>query len=138
MFGLKRSRVQARDALITCAQVKEEEMRVRIVRLRSSGQRLPPQDEKAAVGIDGHLIFKNGLATFHAIDDPDTQWIFPALRDASVTRIQNQVMLVDGTETVLIPALNPASLATITQYRQTWQCTMIRTPSSSPTKSSAA
>lgn len=98
-------------------------MRVNVVRLRSAGKRLPPnQVAKSFAGVDGYLFFKNGLASLHDIDDPDTRWIFPALRDATVLRIQNELLLIEGTETVLIPASGMSSLATVSQYRQTWQC----------------
>jgi hypothetical protein len=102
-------------------------MRVNVVRLRSGGKTLPRElITKAAAGVDGHLFFMNGLASLHEIDDPDTQWVFPALRDATVIRVQNELLLIDGTETVLVPGAETGALATVTQYRQTWQCMALR------------
>ena len=100
-------------------------MRVNIVRLRGGGKKLMPfLINKTAAGVDGHLFLKNGLASFHYVDDPGTPWIFPALRDAAVVRMQNDLLLIDGSETVMDPGAK-GSRSPITQYRQTWQCMTI-------------
>jgi hypothetical protein len=97
-------------------------MRVNIVRLHGGGKRLMPfLIKKAAAGVNGHLFLKNGMASFHYFDDPEAQWIFPALRDAKVVTIQNKLLLIDGTETVMVPGPN-GTPGVVTQYRQIWQC----------------
>jgi hypothetical protein len=100
-------------------------MRVSVVRLRSAGKRLLYEDTKRTPGVDGYLFFKEAEASLHDVDDRDSEWIFPGLREATVDRIQNAMLLISGIETVLVPGADAGSLAEVTQYRQTWRCKIL-------------
>jgi hypothetical protein len=100
-------------------------MRVSVVRLRIAGKRLSYEDTKSTPGVEGYLFFKEAQASLHGIDDRDSEWIFPGLREATVDRIQNAMLLVSGIETVLVPGAEAGSLAKVTQYRQTWRCKIL-------------
>jgi hypothetical protein len=100
-------------------------MRVSVVRLRNAGKRLAYEDTRLSSGVDGYLFFKEAEASLHGIEDRDSEWIFPGLREATVSRIQNAMLLIDGIETVLVPDVEAGSLAKVTQYRQTWRCRVL-------------
>jgi hypothetical protein len=100
-----------------------EMMLVDVVRLRRSGAKIPDVETKVASGVRGHLFFESpmrlGRAALHREPYGKGPELLPPLANAVLTKIDGDSMLIVGTETHSLNAIDG-------KYPQSWWCRLVK------------